>query len=123
MKYFRIVTALAMIFGYGATAALAGTCGYQYCWGAVAIGPNGAWGWSQEMGNEQQAIDSALRGCKGNCDVFKTFYNTCGSIAVADNGGWGWGWHGDLETPKSIAMNYCMENGYNCEPRVWSCSY
>lgn len=106
----------------GATQAAAGSCGYDYCWGAVGIGANGAYGFSHSYSSESAAIRSAQNGCKGQCSEIRTFYNTCGAIAVADNGAWGFGWHNDQELSESIAMNYCMDNGYNCQIRVWSCS-
>ena len=113
----------AAILTATATAVGAGQCGYDYCWGAVGIATNGNYGWSNNWGSESQAIQAAQDGCSGQCTTIKTFYNTCGSISVADNGAWGWGWHSDLDTAHSISMNYCMDNGYNCQPRVWACSY
>jgi len=107
---------------FSAAAASAGSCGYNQCWGAVAIGPNGAYGWSHSYSNENDAYWSAQNGCEGDCNVVKTFYNTCGAIASSPNGAWGWGWHNDQELAESIAMNYCMDNGYDCRVRVWACS-
>lgn len=104
------------------SAASAGSCGYDYCWGAVAIGSDGAWGWSKGHLSENEAKISAQNGCEGQCSNFRTFYNTCGSIAVADNGAWGFGWHNDKDLAQSTAMNYCMDGGYNCQVRVWACS-
>ena len=104
------------------SAAEAGSCGYQYCWGAVGVGSNGAYGWAHSYSNENDAYWSVNNSCKGNCETIKTFYNTCGAIAQAPNGAWGWGWDSDLEIAKSIAMSYCMDNGYDCSPRVWACS-
>ena len=84
----RAALAVAMVL---APAAHAGSCGYDYCWGAVGFGPNGAWGYSYGQFSEDEAVNVAQDGCGWNCTVVKTFYNTCGAIAVADNGGWGWG--------------------------------
>jgi hypothetical protein len=100
----------------------AGSCGYPYCWGAVAIGPGGAYGFSHSWASEQQAYDSAQTGCEWDCTVVQTFYNSCAAIAVADNGGWGWGYDSTRYAAESRAMSYCAEQGYNCRVRVWSCS-
>ncbi|MEW7008366.1 DUF4189 domain-containing protein [Lentilitoribacter sp. EG35] len=99
----------------------AGSSGYERCWGAVAIGPNGH-AWSHSYSSENGAINSVRNNCNGPCSTIKTFYNTCGSIASAPNGAWGWAWNGNMEAAKSEAMSYCMDNGQNCTPRVWACS-
>lgn len=107
---------------FTATPARAQSCGYAQCWGAVAIGPGSAYGFSHGYGSERDAINVAQQGCQYDCNVVRTFYNTCAAIAVADNGGWGWGWHAQRELAESTAMNYCMDQGRNCRVRVWSCS-
>lgn len=103
------------------SSAFAGSCGYDKCWGAVAIGQNGQ-AWSQHYASERAAIDSIRNNCSGPCQTIKTFYNTCGAIASAPNGAWGWAWHGSMEIAKSEAMAYCMDNGRDCTPRAWACS-
>lgn len=99
----------------------AGSCGYDRCWGAVAIGKSGQ-AWSHSFSSENGAINSVRNNCNGPCSTIKTFYNACGSIASAPNGAWGWAWNTNMEAAKSEAMNYCMDNGRNCAPRVWVCS-
>jgi len=115
----RAALAVAMVL---APAAHAGSCGYDYCWGAVGFGPNGAWGYSYGQFSEDEAVNVAQDGCGWNCTVVKTFYNTCGAIAVADNGGWGWGWAPSRSDAESTAIAYCVENGRNCRVRAWACS-
>jgi len=122
MRLSNIPGLALLVLALNTTAAIAGSCGYTYCWGAVGISQGGAYGWAHSYSSEDDAYRAVQKSCKYDCNVIKTFYNTCGAIAVADNGGWGWGWHNDLETAKSIALNYCMDNGYNCAPRVWACS-
>ena len=117
----RILAGATVALGV-AGAASAGSCGYQNCWGAVAVGPNGAYGFSHSWGTEQQAYDTANSGCEWDCTITRTFYNSCAAIAVADNGGWGWSYASSRALAESNAMSYCMENGYNCRVRVWSCS-
>ena len=100
----------------------AGGCGYEYCWGAVASADSGAYGWSYGQISQGDAIELAQGGCKGQCAVVKTFYNTCGAISVGDGGIWGWGWHDDRETAISLSLSYCADNANSCQPRVWVCS-
>lgn len=102
--------------------AWAGSCGYDYCWGAVAVGSQGSYGYAHSWGSEQEAYDAAMSGCEYDCTIIRTFYNTCAAIAVADNGGWGWGYDASRELAESLAMSYCMDQGYNCQVEVWACS-
>jgi len=115
------VLILILIVWFPATAR-ASECGQKFCWGAVAIGPDGAYGWSQGWNSEPGAINATQDGCKDRCMTFKTFYNTCGAISVADNGGWGWGWADTVKAAQKRASDYCADNGKNCAPRVWACS-
>ncbi|WP_372884142.1 DUF4189 domain-containing protein [Shimia sp.] len=100
----------------------AGQCGYEQCWGAVGIGPGGAYGWAHSHASEGAAYNAAQRGCRGNCDQIRTFYNTCGAIARASNGGWGWGWASSRQAAENTALGYCREYGANCRVAVWACS-
>lgn len=103
-------------------AAQAGSCGYTYCWGAVMIGPNGAWGFSHSWPSEQQAYDAAMQECRYDCTEVRTFANACAAIAQASNGYWGWGQGGNRSAAENTAINYCANGGYDCRVRVWACS-
>lgn len=116
-----VVVATLGISGFPA-ATLAGSCGYEYCWGAVAVGPGGAYGYSHSWGSEDEAYDAAMQGCEYDCDTIQTFYNTCAAIATASNGGWGWGYDSTRHSAEVLALGYCSQNGPNCQVRVWSCS-
>lgn len=105
-----------------AGAATAGSCGYQYCWGAVGFGPNGAVAYSHGYPSESDAWNRAQYECEGDCTTIQTFYNTCGAIALATNGGWGFGWGGSRALAESNAISYCRENGPGCRTAVWACS-
>ncbi len=100
----------------------AGQCGYERCWGAVGIGPNGAYGWAHSHGSERAAYNAAQSGCRGNCDEIRTFYNTCGAMARASNGGWGWAWANSRQAAENSALGYCRDYGRNCRVVVWACS-
>ena len=71
----------------GSTAAMA--CSNGVCWGAVGVGPGGAWGNAYDYPSERAAAQVAQNNCGGRCTTVKTFYNTCGAIAQGDGGGWG----------------------------------
>ena len=105
-----------------AAPAVAGTCGSPLCWGAVAAGPKGAYGFSHSQLSEREAYELALTDCSGSCTIVRTFNNSCAAIAVAKNGRWGWGNDPDRKTAKRIARASCSEQGSSCYVRVWSCS-
>lgn len=119
MKKLMLIAAATAAF---ALPALAGQCGYDYCHGAVAIGPSGEWGYAHSRWSEEDAYNVAQDGCGWGCTTVKTFANTCGAIAVADNGAWGFGTESTRELAESTAVNWCMDVGRNCRVRVWACS-
>ncbi|MZR15148.1 DUF4189 domain-containing protein [Maritimibacter sp. DP07] len=91
-------------------------------WGAVGIGPGGAYGYAHDWNTERQAYGSAARGCEWDCTEIRTFFNTCAAMAVASNGGWGWGTGASRGAAESRAMGYCRQYGNGCRVRVWACS-
>jgi len=115
-------SALAAVLACVGAAAQAGSCGYVYCWGAVMIGPGGAYGFSHSWASEQQAYDAALQGCQYNCTETYTFANACAAIALGTNGYVGWGEAQSRVGAESIAMGYCLEGAPNCRIQVWACS-
>lgn len=106
----------------GAGAAMAGQCGYERCWGAVAIGPGGYWAFSHSYPSEAAAIDRAQSECSGYCDNIQTFYNTCGAMAQGTHSAWGFGWAGTRWQAEQNALGYCEQYGNDCAVTVWACS-
>ncbi|MBO9476308.1 DUF4189 domain-containing protein [Shimia sp. R11_0] len=117
----RILT-LAMIMGLTGQVAAAGQCGFAYCWGAVAIGQGGVWGWAHSHYSEQSAINALQNECGGNCDNLHTFYNSCGAIAEGSSGNWGFGEGATRAHAEYTAKAYCATYGGGCEIRAWACS-
>ncbi len=113
---------LAVVLALVATPVWAGQCGYEYCWGAVGIGPGGAWGFAHSYSSESAAINSVNSECGGDCNNIRTFYNTCGALAEGSVGNWGFGWGATQTIAENNALNYCYQNGPNCAVRVWACS-
>ncbi|MGR3634579.1 MAG: DUF4189 domain-containing protein [Shimia sp.] len=113
---------LGLILLVQASATRAGDCGYEACWGAVAIGPNGAWGFSHSQQSESEARLAVRSACEGDCNVIETFYNACGVLAEARNGGWGFGSADTTALAAETALEFCDGYGTNCEVRVWVCS-
>ncbi len=120
----RIVFLLSVVVAFAMpVSAVAGQCGYDYCWGAVGVGSGGAWGYSYGQFSEADAVNELQRECGGDCDTVRTFYNTCGAMAQGSSGNWGFGWADSQSQAEANAMGYCYENGGGCSIRVWACSY
>lgn len=116
----QLTIAIGLIFALSAPAFAA--CANGYCWGAVGIGPRGAWGNAYDYPSERAAANAVQSNCGGNCKVIKTFYNTCGAIAQGDNGGWGWAWAATADDAASSAIAYCVPNDRNCRVTTWACT-
>jgi len=117
--FFGIGLAAALLV---ASAAAGAQCGFERCWGAVAIGPDGEWAWSKGYVVEAGAIARIQNQCPG-CTEIETFYNGCAVIAQADTGAWGFGWGDTQVQAERVAVTYCTQFAINCEPMVWACSY
>ena len=115
-------SALAAVLACVGAAAQAGACGYAYCWGAVTIGPGGAWGYAVGQANEQTAVNMAAQGCQYNCTDTYTFANACAASAVGNNGYVGWGEAQSRWDAEALAMGYCAQGSGGCGIQVWACS-
>jgi len=115
-KYLGFIAAtFLLVEGFGAGAAMADE------WGAVATGPNGAYGWAVNYPTENAAKAAALSNCESGCtDGGVSFQNSCASIAT---GGGYFGWA--TSSSKSTAIEKAIANcgGPNiCATKVWGCS-
>ncbi|TCL01611.1 uncharacterized protein DUF4189 [Shimia isoporae] len=120
MRWIKAMTLIGGVLAAGASAA--GECGLDYCWGAVGIGPNGAWGYSHSQYSEREARNVVQSECGGNCDVVQTFYNTCGALSEGSEGNWGFGWANTRDAAEETSIGYCEDHGGGCRVRVWACS-
>lgn len=112
-KILKLACVLA-VFGPGAAMAQQ--------WGAIGIGPGGAYGYSYGYGSENGAYNRVAQECQYDCTEIRTFFNTCAAMAVASNGGWGWSTGGTRGAAESGALSYCRQYGSGCQVRVWACS-
>lgn len=118
LKIAAVVTAMC-----SGSAVFGQSCGYPDCWGAIGIGPNGAYGYSHGHPTEDTAIEAAQQGCGWTCTNVQSFANGCGSMAVGATGGWGWGVAETSIGAEEIAYAYCSDNDYDCGIVVTNCSY
>ena len=91
------------------------------CWGAVAIGPGGAWAYAYNYPTRGSAARAAQRKCRGDCSNILTFHNSCGAYAQGPHG-YGWGNAGTLRAAQIVAMQQCNARSPNCVMRVSACT-
>lgn len=121
-KIRSLLVALPLAFLAGSPSFAGDPCAYSVCWGAVAVGSNGAYGYSFNYPEAKGASDRARAGCEGNCNVVKTFKNACAAIAVGDRGRWGWSKQQTRALAETAAVKSCASSDKNCKVRVWACS-
>ncbi len=100
----------------------AGMCGYDYCWGALAIGSGWASGRATGMRTAPDAHDLALQRCGPDCETVEVFYNSCAAIAGNRDGTWTFGLGETRREAETRAMTACEDEGSWCQFRVWACS-
>lgn len=89
-------------------------------YGAVAVGPNGAYGWAVDYDTENAAAEAALKECGSECDDI-TFVNSCASIAIGNQSG-AWGVGDSRAEAERNALAECSEKGAGCSIKVWGCT-
>jgi hypothetical protein len=110
----RLVFAAAAV-ALSATPALAADS-----WGAVAVGPGGAFGWAVDYDTEAEAAAEVRKQCGNDCEGI-TFRNSCASIALGSNGG-AWGLGDTREEAERNALASCAKDYAGCAVKVWGCT-
>lgn len=116
-------TLVALAFAAGPAAAQGG-CVRGNCWGAVAIGPNGANSYAVNHPDSASAIVAARSSGScggGRCTHWYSFQNSCGA-AVIGQGRVGWGRAATKEAAQTRAMQECVAATTGCVLRVWACT-
>lgn len=97
---------LLFVVGFLAVFGAASGAQAQGAFGALALNPQGAWGYSASFGTVDIAQDRALSECNKHgrgCQIVRVFDNVC--VAVARN-----------EDPKNVIVNWV--SGYDAEERT-----
>ena len=103
----------------GATSQAAGTTGGQF--GAIAVGPNAAWGVSWDHASQADADQRALRECSNCRVVVRVIGPSCG--AYASNGfGSGWALGPTREVAEAGSHTECSESGPGCRVVAYACN-
>src|SRR5258708_17594490 len=82
MRSFAIAAAL-LAFSVLATDASGARVGKRQLWGAIAYNSKtGAFGYAIDRKTKREAETAAFSQCGSNCDLIKTFRDSCGVVAV-----------------------------------------
>jgi hypothetical protein len=102
-----------------ATTQTADTTGGQF--GAIAVGPDAAWGVSWDHPSQAAADQRALRECPNCRVVVRVIGPTCG--AYASNGlGSGWGVGATRAVAEAGAYAECIPSGPDCKVVAYACN-
>jgi len=102
---------------------LAGSCGYEYCWGAVAAGENGVAARASGFRTAPDAWTRADRVCQQNCKTIEVFSNGCGAIAQNSDEAMFAGFAESRSAAESEVLALCdKQDGGVCRVRISACS-
>lgn len=117
---------MAAVFGGGmAVSAQAASCGYEHCWGAVAVGERGVAARASAHRTAPDAVARVLRVCGSRCSVVESFVDGCAAIVQDSTRTTFSGFAITRHDAEAEAMAACAGNGTGskvCRPRVWACS-
>ncbi|MGB7543114.1 MAG: DUF4189 domain-containing protein [Burkholderiales bacterium] len=120
MRAITIATAvLILVFALAADAAGAFRSRKQL-WGAIAYNSkSGAYGFAVDRTSKRAAESEAFRQCGSDCDVTRTFSNSCGAIA-GDAHHFAWGAGATRAIAEQKALGKCTSSA--CKIAVWACT-
>ena len=99
------------------------SCGYDRCFGALALGPNGITARSSGQRTAPEAAERVERACGGQCNRIEVFHSGCAAMAQAPLGLPEFGFGSDRASAQGEALLYCRQNGgKGCRVRAWVCS-
>src|SRR5712692_2459740 len=85
MRTFAIAAAL-LAFSVLATDAAGARVGKRQLWGSIAYNSkSGSYGYAVDRTTRRDAETEAFRLCGANCDLIRTFRNSCGAVAARPN--------------------------------------
>jgi len=113
------VVGLLVAFAFFSVDAAAARSGKRQLWGSIAYSTKtGAYGFAVDRKTKRDAEAEAFRICGTNCDLLRTFRDSCGAVAarpkrVASDTG------ASREIAEAKALRKC---GDNCKIAVWACT-
>jgi len=119
MRTFAIAAAM-LVFAALATDAAGARVGKRQLWGSIAYNTkSGSYGYAVDRRTRRDAETEAFRLCGANCDLVRTFRDSCGAVAarpkrVASDTG------ASREIAEAKALKKC--GGGECKIAVWACT-
>ena len=113
------VVGLLVAFALLSVDATAARYGKRQLWGSIAYSTRtGAYSYAVDRKTKREAEAEAFRICGTNCDLLRTFRDSCGAVAarpkrVASDTG------ASREIAEAKALRKC---GDNCKIAVWACT-
>jgi hypothetical protein len=117
----RTIATAGLLLALVAFAVDAGAARYgkRQLWGAIAYNSKtGAFGYAVDRKTKREAETDAFRQC-GDCDVIKTFRDSCGAIADRPKK-FIWETGASREIAERKALQKC--GGAECKIAVWACT-
>ena len=114
-----IVVGLLVAFALLSVDATAARYGKRQLWGSIAYNSkSGVFGYAVDRKTKRDAETEAFRQC-GDCDVIKTFRDSCGAIAEKPKK-FVWETGASREIAERKALQKC--GGAECKIAVWACT-
>jgi hypothetical protein len=119
MRAFTIAAVL-LAFSALATDAAGARFGKRQLWGSIAYNSKtGSYGYAVDRTTKRDAETEAFRLCGANCDLIRSFRNSCAAVAarpkrVASDTG------ASREIAETKALKKC--GGSECKIAVWACT-
>lgn len=86
--------------------------------GALAVGSNGAYGYSYNHASPSEAQQAAVARCSNgggvSCTVRGTINGAHAAFARGSNNGWGWAYAASSGEAQNLALQYCRQYTTNC---------
>jgi hypothetical protein len=113
------IAGVMLAFSLLASDAHGARTGKKQLWGAIAYNSKtGTFGYAVDLASRRAAETEAFRQC-GDCDVIKTFRDTCGAIAARPKK-FVWETGASREIAERKALGKC--GGDACQIAVWACT-
>jgi uncharacterized protein DUF4189 len=114
------VVGLLVTLAFFSIDAAAARYGKRQLWGSIAYNTkSGSYGYAVDRRTRRDAETEAFRLCGANCDLVRTFRDSCGAVAarpkrVASDTG------ASREIAEAKALKKC--GGNECKIAVWACT-
>jgi len=118
----RTIAAAGLLLALAVFAIDAGAARYgkRQLWGAIAYNTKtGTYGFAVDRKTKREAETEAFSQCGSNCDLIKTFRDSCGVVAVGGKRVV-WDTGASREIAETKALRKC--GGDTCKIAVWACT-